>query len=120
VCCVVLCAGHALKGNFAAKHSKGKQSSRADGQLGVHLSCCRHPRLLGAGPGSKVGPNHVFGMPSARESEPCVGELIRGGCGQQQHEQEVDPGLGRSPTRWRNTSETAERVSYCERAAGAG
>lgn len=90
-----------------------QQSSRAHIGLGVHLPCCRRPRLLGAGPGSKVGPHHVFGMPSARESEPCVGELIRSGCSQQQQEHEVDPGLGKSPTRWRNTSETAERVS-CE------
>lgn len=67
------------------------------------------PRLLGAGPGSRVGPDHVFGKPSAREQEPCVGELIRASGGQQQ--QQVDPGLGASLTRWRNTSETAERVS---------
>lgn len=92
-----------------------KQSSRAHVDLGVHLLRCRRPRLLGAGPGSRVGPNHVFGMLSARESEPCVGELIRG---QQQQEQEVDPGLGKSPTRWRNTSETAERVRVTVRAAG--
>jgi hypothetical protein len=41
-----------------------------------------------------------------------VGELIRGSCGQQQQQQEqqVDPGLGKSLTRWRNTSETASRV----------
>lgn len=87
-----------------------QQSSRAHIDLSVHPPCCRRPRLLGAGPGSKVGPNHVFGMPSARESEPCVGKLIRGGCS---HQQEVDPGLGKSPTRWRNTSEAAERVSHC-------
>lgn len=67
------------------------------------------PRLLGAGPGSALGPDYVFGKPCAREQEPCVGELIRGSGGRQ--EQQVDPGPGTSLTRWRNTSETAERVS---------
>lgn len=77
---------------------------------------CRRPRLLGAGPGSRVPPGHVFGKPSAREPEPCVCELIRGTGSQQgplQQQQQsagVDPGLGKSLTRWRNTSETAERV----------
>lgn len=74
----------------------------------VVLCFCRRPRLLGAGPGSKVGADHVFGKPSARERQPCVGELIRSSGGR---EEQVDPGLGNSPTRWRNTSEPAERVS---------
>lgn len=37
-------------------------------------------------------------------------ELIRG-SGSQQEQPQVDPGLGKSLTRWRNSSETAERVS---------
>lgn len=59
--------------------------------------------MLGASPGSRMPPGHVFGKPSAREQEPCVGELIRGSSSSQQEAQLVDPGLSKSLTRWRYT-----------------
>jgi hypothetical protein len=52
----------------------------------------RHKLLGGGDRGLSEG--HTFGAPSAREGEPCVGELIR--CGYSQQEQEPDADLGKS------------------------
>lgn len=60
------------------------------------------PRMLGAGPAAPLPPEHVYGRPSAREQEPCVGELIRGCFGEAALQ--PDPGLGKSLREgWRNT-----------------
>ncbi|WIA10245.1 hypothetical protein OEZ85_010445 [Tetradesmus obliquus] len=59
------------------------------------------PRLLGAG-NRALPPDHVFGKCSAREAEPCVGELMRGYYSAE--EQAPDPDLGKSLREgWRNT-----------------
>lgn len=59
-----------------------------------------HVQHLGAS-GGRVPADGVFGKPSARESEPCVGELIRGWY--RPEEQQPDADLGKSLREgWRN------------------
>lgn len=61
----------------------------------------------------QLGLNHVFGKPSAREAEPCVGELLRGWYTPEQ--QQPDPDLGKSLREgWRNTPHTDKvRLGGC-------
>ncbi|KAI8467430.1 MAG: hypothetical protein J3K34DRAFT_481434 [Monoraphidium minutum] len=63
-----------------------------DHQL-THGDALGRPRPLGAG--ARAPPRGgAFGAPSAREAEPCVGELIR--CGYSPEEQRPDADLGKS------------------------
>eukprot|EP00878_Enallax_costatus_P037930 GHUV01043033.1.p1 GENE.GHUV01043033.1~~GHUV01043033.1.p1 ORF type:complete len:345 (+),score=106.36 GHUV01043033.1:181-1215(+) len=64
------------------------------------------PRHLGAAARSE--PNRVFGVASAREAEPSVGELLRGWYTAEQ--QQPDPDLGKSIREgWRNTDSPTNR-----------
>ncbi len=75
------------------------------------------PRLLGVGE-RKPPPGGIYGKPSGREPEPCVGELIKGWYTPEQQAPDAD--LGKSLREgFRNTA-PAGRVSWTHRLQGDG